>query len=158
MSDRVAVFREGEIAQLDTPEALYEAPRSAFVARFVGESNMLAGMVETTDGGECRLRLPDGASMLARPVETLSPGTRAVIAFRPERARLADGNGPANRLPGKVVEAIYHGDHVRLRVAVGGETATVKLPAGTVPAGLHSGADATIWVRPEDCRALAAID
>ncbi|MGE0724435.1 MAG: ABC transporter ATP-binding protein [Alphaproteobacteria bacterium] len=158
MSDRVAVFRDGAIAQLDTPERLYEAPGSAFVARFVGESNMLAGTVEHRDGTSCRVRLADGTTLAAQAGPAPVVGRPALVVFRPERARLANGEDVANRLDGRLVEAIYHGDHVRLRVAAGAETVTVKLAAGQVPPGLAAGMVLSIAVRPEDCRALEPID
>src|SRR5204863_2700096 len=47
MSDRIAVFHSGKIQQLDTPEQMYENPKNAFVARFIGENNRLEGSLET---------------------------------------------------------------------------------------------------------------
>ena len=52
MSNRVAVFHEGIVQQLDTPEALYEEPTNSFVANFLGENNALAGRVEAADDGD----------------------------------------------------------------------------------------------------------
>jgi spermidine/putrescine transport system ATP-binding protein len=102
MADAIAVMNRGKIEQLGTPSELYERPRTAFVAGFLGVSNLLDGTV-TTDGavrvdgaGEVRVRAP------------LPPaGTRVQIGVRPEQLRL-DGSG-ANTIAGTIEERAYTG-------------------------------------------------
>ena len=65
MSDRIAVFNEGRIRQLGTPDELYEQPASAFVAQFVGENNRLEGRVAAGGGALCQVRLGDGTEVTA---------------------------------------------------------------------------------------------
>ncbi|TGR94840.1 Fe3+/spermidine/putrescine ABC transporter ATP-binding protein, partial [Mesorhizobium sp. M2E.F.Ca.ET.209.01.1.1] len=65
MSDRVAVFNQGAIAQLGSPGDLYNTPQSSFVASFLGENNTLEGMVERVSGGQCRVRLNGGGELTA---------------------------------------------------------------------------------------------
>ena len=60
MSDRVAVFNNGGIVQIGTPDGLYNEPATAFVASFIGENNTLEGIVERVDGDECLVALPTG--------------------------------------------------------------------------------------------------
>jgi putative spermidine/putrescine transport system ATP-binding protein len=123
MSDRIAVFNDGMVQQLDTPGGLYDCPQNSFVAGFIGENNKLHGVVEgLDDGGLCRVRLASGELLQARAVNVGEPGTRTTVSFRPEKVHI---EGPdehhANRLMGSVLETIYHGDHVRVRVAVAGD-------------------------------------
>ena len=81
MSDRIAVMRAGRIEQLGTPEELYERPTTAFVAGFLGVSNLLDGEVAGRDGSLVTVRLPDG-TVLRAPADGTAhvrpgPGGRA---------------------------------------------------------------------------------
>src|SRR5262249_25426992 len=75
MSDRVAVFESGTVVQIGTPDALYNAPASAFVANFIGENNTLQGVVESSDGAGCVVALPGGAKVQARAIGIGGAGT-----------------------------------------------------------------------------------
>ena len=66
MSDRVAVFHQGRIQQIDAPTTLYERPCNAFVAQFIGENNQLKGRVLSFDGERCSVLLDDGATVEAQ--------------------------------------------------------------------------------------------
>src|SRR3546814_12663251 len=61
MSDRVAVFNDGVLQQIDAPGALYENPCNSFVPGFVGESNSLNGLVTELEGEPCVVRIVYGA-------------------------------------------------------------------------------------------------
>lgn len=102
MADQIAVMNAGRIEQLGTPAELYERPRSAFVAGFLGVSNLLRGtvagpgVVRTDDGVEVRVAAP------------LPPqGSRVACGVRPEQLRL-QGDG-VNRVSGIVAERAYTG-------------------------------------------------
>jgi putative spermidine/putrescine transport system ATP-binding protein len=130
MSDRIAVFNDGVVQQLDTPTGLYDCPRNSFVAGFIGENNKLHGVVEALeDGGLCRVRLASGELLQARAVNIGGVGSRSTVSFRPEKIHIeGPGEHHANRLQGTVIETIYHGDHIRVRVAVAGnDDFTVKM-------------------------------
>jgi putative spermidine/putrescine transport system ATP-binding protein len=121
LSDRVAVFNQGRIEQLATPQALYDSPANAFVAGFVGDNNTLPGHVD----GDGHLRLPDGRGLHARGIGTLGAGAAAQLCVRPERLHLSDGGaGHANRLPATVLDAIHQGDHWRVVARLQGLEAT----------------------------------
>ena len=66
MSDRIAVFNDGIVQQIDKPNALYEHPVNSFVANFIGENNVLAGTVENIEQGYCRVALAAGGSVVAQ--------------------------------------------------------------------------------------------
>jgi len=104
MADAIAVMNRGRIEQLGAPEELYERPRTSFVARFLGASNLLAGTVE--NHGD--VRLASGA--LVRVEEQLpTRGVRVAIGIRPEKLRVGADQQGANRLAGTVVERSYVG-------------------------------------------------
>jgi putative spermidine/putrescine transport system ATP-binding protein len=151
MSDRVAVFNEGMLQQVDTPAALYESPRNAFVAQFIGDNNLLTATLEAAEDGFCRARLPGGEAVEARLHAATGAGQAIVLSLRPEHIRI--GGIGANTLAGTVSDAIYHGDHVRLLVArPGGGELVIKLPGRveTPPPGSL----VTLGFRAEDCLAL----
>jgi len=109
MADRLAVMNEGRIEQVGTPREVYEEPASAYVADFLGVSNMLdAQAIGTDSDGRCRLRVGDTV-MLASRGHTSSRGSVKVVV-RPERVRI---EGPRetgeNRLPGKIERVVYAG-------------------------------------------------
>jgi putative spermidine/putrescine transport system ATP-binding protein len=156
MSDRIAVFNEGSIAQLASPEDLYERPESAFVAGFIGENNRLEGVVTAREAERCVVRTDDGLMVHAIGIGRLAPGDRAVLSVRPEQVVLRpEGDGLTNVFAARVEEMIYHGDHtrVRLRLPSGLELfakdhrhASAVSPGQTVPVG---------W-SPANCRAFPA--
>src|SRR6516225_1241021 len=153
MSDRIAVFNDGIVQQIDKPNALYEHPVNSFVANFVGENNMLAGTVESIEQGYCRVALAAGGPIVARAVNLSGAGSATSVSVRPERVSiLTDGaacEGP-NRLPATVQNTIYLGDHALavLKVA-GNEEFMVKLQPGAYE-GLSHGQRVSITFRPED--------
>jgi len=120
MSDRVAVMRGGNIEQCDEPRALYEAPETAFVANFLGASNLVPVAVGHAHGDGTQLGL--GSFELRAETCALAQGADAVAMIRPENIRLEPhGTTGENRLPGMVEEVVYLGFHqeVRVRLATG---------------------------------------
>jgi ABC-type Fe3+/spermidine/putrescine transport system ATPase subunit len=117
MSDRVAVMRAGSIEQLGDPRALYEEPATAFVANFLGVSNL----VPVSVGGD-GTRLTLGAFELRAERPGPTDGSDALAMIRPENVRIEARETPGeNRLPGMVEEIVYLGFHqqVRVRLATG---------------------------------------
>jgi spermidine/putrescine transport system ATP-binding protein len=103
MADGIAIMNAGKIEQLGAPGELYEQPRTAFVAGFLGISNLLPGTV-TAPGS---VRLDEGTEVRVPP-EALNGRTgRVAVGVRPEKIRL--GHGEENRLTGRVLETAYVG-------------------------------------------------
>jgi spermidine/putrescine transport system ATP-binding protein len=118
MSDRVAVMRDGSVEQCGEPRELYEEPATAFVANFLGISNLVPVKV-CSDGG--RLELGAFGLRTERP-GTVGAGEEGLAMIRPENVRLQPhGEEGENRLPGMVEEVVYLGFHqdVRVRLATG---------------------------------------
>jgi spermidine/putrescine transport system ATP-binding protein len=116
MADTIAVMNAGRIEQLGTPDDLYERPRTAFVAGFLGVSNLLAG--QTVEPGQ--VRLADGTVV---HVPESNPAGPVSIGIRPEKIRL-DGTGE-NTLEGTISEQAYIGVSTQYIVETAAGTITV---------------------------------
>jgi spermidine/putrescine transport system ATP-binding protein len=123
MSDRIAVMRAGRIEQLGNPEELYERPKTAFVAGFLGVSNLLEGEVAGADGALVSIRLSDG-TMLRAPADGVVGSGPVRVGVRPEKLRVDAGDGAAggdglNALSGTVLDASYIGVSTQYLVQTG---------------------------------------
>ncbi|MBF9030903.1 polyamine ABC transporter ATP-binding protein [Rhodobacterales bacterium HKCCE3408] len=159
MSDRVAVFDDGVIQQLDAPDILYEEPKNSFVAQFIGENNTLHGTVERIDGDAAVVRLDDGSQIDTIPVNVDKPGQRTLVSIRPERVEFnKDRLAPdAHTIKAEVKEFIYMGDIYRTRVSVAGnDDFIIKTRNAPDQRRLKKGEILEIGWRPQDCRALDA--
>lgn len=157
MSDRIAVFNDGVIQQISSPNTLYEQPDNSFVAQFIGENNKLAGTVKSIDkDGMCEVSLDGGGDVTALGVNVDKAGDRTLLSVRPERVTLAPKNTKGmDVLTGKIEELIYLGDHIRTRMSVAGhDDFIVKVPNNAGQHSLKEGDEAQIGWLPEDCRAL----
>ncbi|BDG70177.1 ABC transporter ATP-binding protein [Roseomonas fluvialis] len=149
LSDRIAVFQDGRVRQLADPRRLYDRPADAFVAGFVGENNLLPGVVEAREDDDVRVRLDCGPVVEAQAVDCGPVGGRCLVAIRPERVAVAGvtasdlGEGA---LPAVLTEAIFLGDHVRLRLSLGdGGEILAKRPAGIGALPEPGGPAAVAW-------------
>ncbi len=158
MSDRIAVFNDGVIQQLASPSELYEHPRNAFVAQFIGENNTLAGKIKSVNGDGCTVEVPGGGDVQAKAVNIGGVGGMTTLSLRPERVMINED--PAkfpNNFEAKVEELIYLGDHIRTRVSVcGQDDFIVKVPNDGAHGGLTEGSTARVGWSMEDCHALDA--
>ncbi len=156
MSDRVAVFHQGEIQQIAPPRDLYESPRNTFVAQFIGENNRFAGELVERSGDTCTVQLGRGEKVQALAVNVGQPGDAVSLSIRPERIRLnTAAEGCDNRFSGRVSEFIYLGDHVRVRLEVCGKTDFfVKQPIAELDPGLAVGDVIPLGWQVEHVRAL----
>src|SRR5215470_19945889 len=146
MSDRIAVFNDGAIQQLATPDDLYERPQNSFVAQFIGENNRLKGRVVSVNGTACQVEVDGGGKIQALPIKVDGVGAPTTLSLRPERVRLNPTNGAcANVFSARVEELIYLGDHTRVRASVcGNKDFVIKVAnAESVPA-LEPGANISV--------------
>ncbi len=126
MSDRVAVMNAGKFEQIGTPQELYNAPRTAFVAGFVGDSNRWTGRVTSRGADGVRVEIGAGASFLCVPDDrTPSVGDRVEVFVRPEAITAAGSAGAApadgNLLEGVVDSLLFNGANSRVLVRTGGD-------------------------------------
>jgi putative spermidine/putrescine transport system ATP-binding protein len=134
LSDRIAIIREGRLLQAGTPGELYENPRDTFVARFLGECNLLPVAVGG-DGGVPSWRLAHEAAGYERDWLGHAPTARSgrwYLMIRAARLQLG-GTGDV-RIAAMVDDVLYLGETTRLRCAsADAEPLVVELPARTVP-------------------------
>ena len=130
MSDRVAVFNEGVIQQIDQVDRLYETPANRFVAGFVGDNSVLDARVIHNDGETCEVQLADGTHLHGVNVNHAQVGDTVQCSVRPERIAVVDaGHTAGNRVTATISDVIYFGDHLRLRCHVPGQPElSVKVP------------------------------
>ncbi|MEB0206924.1 ABC transporter ATP-binding protein [Pseudomonas sp. CCC3.1] len=156
MSDRVAVFHQGEIQQIAPPRTLYEEPSNTFVANFIGENNRLNGRLHSQDGERCVVELSRGEKVQALAVNVGRTGDPVTLSIRPERISLkGSSESCANRFTGRVEEFIYLGDHVRVRLEVCGKNDFfVKQPIAELDPALAVGDVVPLGWQVEHVRAL----
>ena len=142
MADAIAVMNDGVIEQLGTPTELYERPRTAFVASFLGISNLLVG----TADGNGTVRLSDGTAV--RVPAAAGRSGEVSIGIRPEKVRL--GAGQENSLVGEVRESAYIGVSTQYVVDTPAGAITLYVQNAEPGAGsARPGDQVTVGWRPE---------
>jgi spermidine/putrescine transport system ATP-binding protein len=145
MSDIIAVMRDGQVEQVGAPAELYDRPRTAFVAGFIGAQNFIPGVVA---GEAFRLATPSGLIVEAGRVATgVAAGDQGLAAVRPEHVKLGahEPQGDSNKVHGHVVAVVMLGDSVEyvLRLEDGTELfsrqprSTSDLPGQGAQVWLH---------------------
>jgi spermidine/putrescine transport system ATP-binding protein len=119
MADTIAVMQGGRIEQLGTPNELYEKPQTAFVAGFLGVSNLLRGTV----AGPASVRLDGGGELTVSPEALAGRSGKVAVGIRPEKIKL--GRGGTNVFSGRVEEVAYVGVSTQYIVETGVGALTV---------------------------------
>nr|TFG54065.1 MAG: ABC transporter ATP-binding protein [Hyphomicrobiales bacterium] len=124
LSHEIAVMHEGQIVQIGSPRAIYERPRTKFVAEFIGTSNFIEAHVLGRDSREgfWRVRCPFG-EWIAQSDAVLAEGAKVSLSIRPENVELSEtaqeGDDPANRCAAIVEQKIFLGDFIDFQVKLG---------------------------------------
>jgi ABC-type Fe3+/spermidine/putrescine transport system ATPase subunit len=117
MSDRIAVINRGKVEQLDEPEVIYARPASTFVARFIGDTNLLEGTVRASGADGVEIDLGQlGNRVPMRTAARLSIGQRVVLSVRPEHVRIGPWPAPepgAATMRARVAGRSYIGANTR---------------------------------------------
>ena len=146
MSDRVVVMREGRVVEDGAPAALYEAPATAYVAGFIGTTNVFAGRSEN-----------GVVSCHGQPLRVMAEG-EGLFGFRPEKAQLRPETSTGdNLLRGDVAEVLYQGRNARITVRIGDGEVIVDQPlngSAAIPApgarvAVHVAADRIMRLRDD---------
>src|ERR687887_2004894 len=132
MSDRIAVMNHGVVEQVDVPEAVYDRPRTTFVAGFIGVSNLMPGVAGSSRDGGTELRLDTGVTLRATS-DGLAQGERVYAVVRPEKLRVTLIEEPAPdgqpSVEGLVESSLYLGTATQMVVRLpDGVTMTVLVP------------------------------
>ena len=155
MSNRIAVFNDGKVQQLSSPDKLYEEPVNSFVAEFIGENNTFQGEVADISGTKCKIKLNSGDEILANPIRVKSKGEKSIVSLRPERAIIDPDDKMDNKFTGKIEEVIYHGDHTRVRLnLLDNHEFILKVPNSSARMDIKLGNQIKIGWNSFDARAL----
>ncbi|MBW1252486.1 MULTISPECIES: ABC transporter ATP-binding protein [Pantoea] len=155
MSDRVAVFNDGMIQQMDSPHKLYEQPDNAFVAQFIGENNSLLATQSGQHGDYYQVTLDNGVQLDALKVRPSSPGKKIQLSIRPERINVNAAKPGEQSVQARIQQFIYLGDHVRMLTEVAGQgNFMVKMAASEVSPDWKAGSEVRLSWQPQHLRAL----
>jgi spermidine/putrescine transport system ATP-binding protein len=153
MSDRIAVMDEGVLQQCGTPEEIYESPANAFVAGFIGISNLLPG--EVGDGG---IRLKTGQVIPAPLDAAIGQGTSVFVCVRPEKLRIGRKQDGQVSVDGVVAETVYLGTATQYLIELAPEVRLVAIENNVQRASrerrLARGSKVTVSWFPEHGRVL----
>lgn len=146
MSDRIAILNRGRIEQVGQPTEVYQRPANPFVARFLGEANLIEGTVSGGTGGIVTLRA-NGHALRAKAGCSLRDGHKASLFVRPERVLISAGgssNADFNSIAGKIRRVSFLGNIVRYVVETGPQ-ATMRVDMQNV-GGERLSVDADVFV------------
>jgi putative spermidine/putrescine transport system ATP-binding protein len=169
LSDRVAVFNQGRVEQLASPQQLYDAPANPFVANFLGDNNMLnctllGSVAAAQEAATGSVRTANGQSLQARicGAEARPENSIAKLCVRPEFLHVGANRAAldtSNCLEGTLIDLIHQGDHWRLVARLDGMGKSgageapqwfAKISPGALPQGLVVGQNVCLGFRAED--------
>ncbi len=140
LSDRIAVMSAGRVEQIGTPQEIYGAPRSGFVAAFIGETNRIPGTIAQVGAGEVASDTVGGVRLLAptSSAPTAHEGGRVDIFVRPEDITIVEFvAGRRNALSANVIALSYQGSHTQVIAHVEGLGPVTVLVAGGAIVARH---------------------
>jgi putrescine transport system ATP-binding protein len=165
MANRIGVMDAGRLEQVATPRELYEAPRSRWVAEFVGDVNLFDGEVSSREHNRLLVSTKDGGTLAV--VEPRDPVTRTKVsvAIRPEKVKLsrrgpasnADNAHAINRLEGVVADVSYLGGLTVYKIKLDSGAVLRSSMANTARLDMDAyaaGQRVVAWFTPDDCVVL----
>ncbi|MGL4285866.1 MAG: ABC transporter ATP-binding protein [Phreatobacter sp.] len=135
LSDRIVVMNGGRIAQIGTPQEIYQRPADGFVADFIGTTNFLAGEVaQAAQAGETTVTLPGGQRIAIATERQTAKGDKVTLAFRPEHMRVVPEG--ASEPGGSVIRArvtshAYVGGRWQIGLDLGGNPLRIETADAT---------------------------
>jgi spermidine/putrescine ABC transporter ATP-binding subunit len=148
ISDRIAVMEAGRIVQLDSAEALYRRPATAFVAGFIGRANLLHATVESVSPDQTTLDI-GGQKIAIRAQGAPAPGDPVSVVVRPEAIAIVSSQ---TGLTGVVQSRTYLGDKIEYEVTFGGQLLNIVRFNPADDEGVSPGTTVSISIAPADVR------
>lgn len=151
LADRVAVMDLGRIVQTGAPAEIYNRPTSAFVAQYLGPTNLLHGQVEGTDArGEVVARTPLGRLVGIAAAGPLADGATVTVSIRPEAIGIGDVIPPnCNRFPATIERQLFQGELRRVFLRGPGDWPVQAVALQSRSIGLREGQVVTLFVPSE---------
>ncbi|KMW60275.1 Putrescine transport ATP-binding protein PotA [Candidatus Rhodobacter oscarellae] len=149
MSDRIAVMKDGKIAQLGTPREIYQKPKDVFVAKFIGDSSLLEGRIAAMADDKCTIQIGDREFQAAARAD-LKLGDTAQIVMRPEHVRITTQEpDPDWNSGGAVVLAVsYQGASLRYELDFMGQSVISESTVGHGGPELDTGQSVQVMWHP----------
>jgi len=158
MSDRIAVMNGGRVEQTGTPREIYERPQTAFVADFIGSLNALDVRIDELVGEHAVMRVGEEERVVASVGRGHRPGETVRVAVRPERVRIAHGDGVlrdgGSRLEGTVAEVVFLGMYTQFHVDTRAGRLVSHRLADEVPGAVEAGTPVTLSWEPDQASPL----
>jgi spermidine/putrescine transport system ATP-binding protein len=162
LSDRIAVMNAGKVEQVDSPENLYETPRSSFVASFIGDANFFSGVVvEVQHEGYVRVLVDGLGSPLVLSNGAVSANQTLRLMVRPEKISLTltrpSSGERVNAFRGVVEDMAYFGSHTRYRIRAGEHSILAQLQRSRFSGGeIDPARGAEVWMsfHPDEGRVV----
>lgn len=143
MSDRIAVFNQGRLEQLGPASEIYHQPRTAFVADFIGEANLLDAELGAVSGDRAVARLEGGLEISVPMSAWPRDQAKAVLSVRPEKVCISKKpiEGAENCFEATITEEVFQGalDHLVVRTDAGTELKAVVANESAIMEALHEG-------------------
>jgi iron(III) transport system ATP-binding protein len=156
MADRMAVLTRGQIGQVGTPSEVYCSPLSAYVANFIGETNLIAGEIVEIRDGYAIVKTTGGplVGRISDPAWKPAAGDLVQLSIRPEAWRLHASEGD-NHLAGKITELSYLGQRIQYWIeTAAGRQQILEMnphhlhPTGETPIAIHCRHDDVVILKP----------
>lgn len=160
LSDRVLVLNHGNIEQVGSPEVLYDAPSSRFVAEFIGEANFLKGkfMSQHAADGAAEVEIFDSLTIRATfdRGATLQAGDSVSVLIRPERTMIS-AEPPVGRkgFQAQIVERVFSGDIITFEVEAS-DGVRLQVAKPSLPQFRELDPGQTVWTWFENCRIVTS--
>ncbi|HSV15948.1 MAG TPA: ABC transporter ATP-binding protein [Tepidisphaeraceae bacterium] len=152
IADRIAVMKDGRLAQVGTPAELYHQPASAFVADFIGQTNLIMGKVVARDGGNARIETSIGIVTAHVNGQSASLPDQVTLSIRPENVRIIAAaaahidNAAINRFAAMPLELSFLGEASEHLLQVAGQ----PLKAMSMPPRFQLPAELTVEFDAQD--------
>jgi spermidine/putrescine transport system ATP-binding protein len=159
LSDRIAVMNQGRVEQIETPTALYESPSNEFVAGFIGDANLLLGIIREQSSDQlARVEVAGWGDVLVQISGPLELGRRVTLLLRPEHvqccAEMAEPKLGQNAFPATVEEINYGGAQERLRLKSGLQIIQAQRTRHGAELPLKVGMSCAVTFAPMTCRVV----
>ena len=161
MSDRIVVLNSGRIQQVGSPAEVYHRPANAFVAEFLGDSNLFDATLVGVEGDRARYETEDGLVLIGK-AGGRTKGARVKILLRPENFELAPSSASAASaavLEGKLAQEVFLGTDYHLMVRTAGDRtikATVRDAQREGLPQISEGATIRLHYQPHRAHVIAA--
>ncbi|WP_099205007.1 ABC transporter ATP-binding protein [Scatolibacter rhodanostii] len=154
MSDRIVVMEDGRFEQIGTPSEVYDAPRTSFVAKFVGTANLIEGTVTSSDGRLIQFQNQDGSGSFLTVGHKFAAGDTVTLAVRAEQTHITldteDERGAQTGICGIVNEKNFAGGMLRIAVKTANDNEIICSRQG-IDSALATGDHVVITWLPEHC-------